>query len=583
MEQKQENTEQIEVPAHGGVEAQAFGAFQGALKAVGFYPDGNPVRERLIDGLAEKLGNCCQVSEEIRISLRQEDTRLNGVVVLSRDEEGWDLLVRLFESGLRDLTFLQGVTRSELQVLLILLARTIRGELNPIDEDLSVLLWEMDLPSVAYRVMDPSEEQIPISLAEAGEPPQAETDDPDLWEGIHPLERYLASAGGLEETDLDARTLRAEEGELFRLRNLAKQEGRLLRPKLLMVLAEMLLMDLMRSEFERVVDLLRGYGLDLLQQGKFQTFARLTQRVGERRQELTGDRAEMLLALGSELAGQEAAKRALSAVASDRCDDEKAAVTFLSELQTDGLALLLEAAAAKLDLSTGTVERGIPVQALARAAAQRPEVILENRGGIKEGHLSLLAKILPHPVPPEQAERWSPKLSNMFAGGDPGIRVGVLQFLAAVRPPDLEQRLLQALGDDDSRVRQAAAKLLGEKLGPQALQPLLRVLLDHGFEKREFEEQAVFYESLARSSPEEVFPLLEKTLLRRSWLAPKHWHIQKACALRALGAVPIEIAGPLLMKYRNSKDALIAQASREALERHRRRLHGDTGQARRTA
>ncbi len=563
-----------------GPEASFFAAFVAALKAVGFYPPGNPVRDRQVLGLLQQIRSA---EGEVAIALRQDEVQVAGEVVMVRGEEGWDIPVRFFEAGMRDLTFLPQATNAELQTLLELLARTVRGELNPTDEDLSVLLWEMDLPSVAYRVIDAAEEAAAVSEIEGETPPGGAADDEEAWEGIHPLERYLASAGGLEETDLEPATLLADPEELARLRNQAKQEAHHLRPKLVMVLLELLLVGLAPAEFERVVMLLRGYALDLLQVGRFAFFGRVMQRLRERAEELKGEEARTLATVIADLSGAEAAARVLGAFEAQRCDDEQAAIAFLTELTPPGLRVLLDALAASLERDAGDVRWRVAGAALRGAATHSPEHVVGDPTSLTENHLRALAQLLPTGQAPERARFWSQSLSPLWNSGEPGLRAGALRLLAVVRPPDLERLLQLGLSDESSAVRQTAAELYSGVFGARALQPLLHLLLSHGFEQRSFEEQTAFYEALTRSTPEEVFPLLEKTVRRRDWLARKHWRVQKACALRALGHVSIEKAGGLLMRYRNSHDPLLAEASRYALECHRRRLQVTPAAARRAA
>jgi len=563
-----------------GPEACLHAAFMGALKAVGFYPAGNQVRDRLVGALLSQIRSA---PGEVALAFRQDELHVAGVRVAGRGDEGWEIPVRLFEAGLRDLTFLPQATPEELQSLLDLLARTVRGELNPTDEDLSVLLWEMDLPSVAYRVIDATEEAARLNEIDDQTPPGGASDDPAAWEGIHPLERYLASAGGLEETDLDLGTLRAEESELARLRSRAKQEAHQLRPKLIMVLLELILVGLAPDEFERVITLLRGYALDLLQVGRFAFFGRVMQRLRERAEELHGPEAQALVALVGELTGREAATRVLAALEAKRCDDEPAATAFLAELSPPGLSVLLDALAANVELEASDVRWRVIGAALQAAAADSPERVVGDPARLTENHLRVLARLISPGQAPERARFWGQSLSPLWTSGDPGVRAGALRLLASVRPPDLERLMQLALNDEDSAVRQTAAELYGAVFGARALQPLLHLLLSHGFEQRSFEEQATFYEALTRSSPDEIFPLLEKTVRRRDWLARKHWRVQKACALRALGSVPIEKAGSHLMRYRNSRDPLLAEASRYALECHRRKLQAPTPGARRAA
>lgn len=577
---------QNEGAEHASAEARAFAEFQAALKAVAFYPEGNPVRERMLDTLIDTLVSFPSGEKGVLLTVQSDQVQWSGITVLRRDQDGWDTMVHLFEAGLRQLAFLPEVTRPEVERLLDLLTRTARGELNPTDEDLSVMLWEMDLPSISYRVIDTLDEALPLQVLpelvdeddaeEEAELPGPGRDDAHLWEGMHPLERYLASAGGLDTTDLDARTFQAEERELSGLCNLVKQEGRHIRTKMVKVLGEILLLDLSPSESERILKLIRAYTLDLLREGRFDTFVHVIRRFRERSAELGGELAAALQQMSEDLSGAEAARRTLDALEASPCGNEKLVIAFLSELRPPGLQVVLDAVAGAFEADeSGRAQASVPAQAIARAMQHRAHLLLAQPARLSARDLKALAKLMPPQCTADQAEDWSRQLASLHSSPEATVRVAVLAFLAACRAPNLEKRLLRSLEDEDGHVRLTAAQLLSETLGAKALQPLLQTLLAKDFDKRDFEEQAGLYEAMARSSPGEVFPLLERTVNRRDWLAPRHWRAQKACALRALGYVGIEQAGPLLMRYRDARDPLLAESSRRALERHRKQIQGD--------
>lgn len=563
-------------------EERGFAEFLSALKAVSFYPEGNPVRERMLAALVDTLATSPAGGDGLEASWTSERVLWAGIPVVARGGEGWESMTRLFEAGLRSLTFLPALSLVETERLLSLLARTIRGELNPTDEDLSVMLWEMDLPAIAYHVLDTLDDPLPLqTLDGAPQDTQAdeqEEDDTRLWEEMHPLERYVASAGGLDTTDMDARTLRTDESDLAHLRNQAKSESVRMRRKMVMVLGEILLLDLSPAESRRVLALIRRFAIEVLQEGHFDTYVQLVHRFRERLNDLPGDLGEGMRRLTNELSGLEAARQTLGALESLPCDNEKMIVAFLSELQPDGLQLVFDHVAAEEEASARAgAGPGIPAQAIARAMVHRPQALLGQPPSLTDRHLRALARLLPIQTTADQAESWSRQLVTLQRSPEAPIRMALLEFLAACRSPNLDKRLLRSLDDEDGRVRKTAALLMSRSMGAGALQPLLQVLLSRDFDKRDFDEQAALYEALASSSPEEVFPLLERTVSRRDWLAPSHWRVQKACALRALGLIPIERSGPLLMKYRDAKDPLLAEASRSGLERHRRSIQGTRG------
>jgi hypothetical protein len=558
-----------------GVEATAFAGFLASLKAVCFYPENNPARERLLTSFIAKLESEFSTPDGLVLQLRHGDVIFNSVQVLRSGEEDWDLMARLFEAGLRDLNFLPGLSRQEVENLLKLLARTVRGELNPTDEDLSVLLWEMDLPAIAYEVMDPGEDAALFNLVGAGGDHETRGGiDDGGWEGMHPLGRYLASAGGLDNVDIDSRVLQVEAAELTRLRNAAKQEHQRLQPKLVSILSELLLLDLSRLEFERLIGLMRDHTLALISQGQFSAFSRMARRLGELAPQLDKEQSADLASLAQYFSSVDAARRALKALMDGYCDDEQAAIDFFGAMEFAGQKLLMDAVIPEHGVKLSSSVNALIMQALSRTVANDLELILSGVNEFREEHFTLLAQLLPTNLSPPQAEQISRQVRGLLSMAKPGVRVGVLQILSAAGTPGLERILQTSLEDEDSRVRLTAAELYCSSFTVKALQPLLQILLTDEFEKRDFDEQAYFYEAMAKSSPTEVFPFLEKTICRRNWFAPPKWRIQKACALRALGMIPIEKSGPLLLKHRKSRDPFLAAASRAALERHRLKLHG---------
>ncbi len=582
MDSSPEQFEQNLTKDDKSIERQMFQTFLSMLKSVGFYPDNSPIRERAVEKFVALLKRDFSGPNGVALNLRPGEVFFGGERVLTSGEEDWDPVARLFESGLRDLTFLPGMCATEITALCKLLSRTIKGELNPTDEDLSVLLWEMDLPAIAYSVIDPGDEQsfFDVASSQTDEECEAVGSFGD-WEGLHPLGRYLASSGGLDNSDIDSRSFRVSQVELATLRNAAKTESRYLEPKLVALFSELLLLDLSRIEFDRLVVLLHEYTLSLLEQGRFEVFIRMASRLGELVPQLNEEQAKDLGLLAGKFSNDEAIDKALAAVKADKCDNEEAAARFFGGFGFAGQIKIMNSLIPDLEQSTPPASSGILLRALARAVERKLDLFLEKPQLLKEEHFTLLARLLPEQVSAKMAEQLGRRLNSLLGVADPGVKIGVVKLISVANVPGLEKILQTCLEDDSPQVRMMATEILSQKFGAKSLQLLLQILLTDEFESREFEEQAFFYEALARSSPEEVFGFLERTISRRNWFAPAKWRIQKACALRALGMIPLEKAGPPLLKYRNSRDPFLAAASRTALERHRFKLHGTPDEKRR--
>lgn len=566
-------------PGAKGHETKALTSFLKAIKAVGLYPEGSPVPEKLAGAFAADLVPCFGESDRVQITFRSDAIQLNGVPVTATTDESWDLPASLFEVGLRDLTFLPGVSPAELTSLTRLLSRAARRELNPAEEDLSVLLWEMDLPGIAYRVVEVGDESESAASFESDEPGGDGAEMQDLWESLHPLERYLQKRDELDIVTPEDLAAAVSEKKLEELRTQAKREPRDMGRKFVLVLLEIVVHDMPRSEFERVEALLPEFFIKLLSLGQFRTFLWLAARLLERVHQLADSEAKDLSELGPRILGEEAAAAALGALRAGRCDDPDSAMVFLRSLRSEGLVATLEEAA-EGGRGPGKREiKEIPPRVIAEVTAERADDLLADPDRIKPSHLQFLGSLLnSDPFGSRDVEQWGRRLNPFLSSPDPEIRERVLTILADLRPSSLDQTLLDALNDPESRVRYSSVERFSELFGSQAFQPLLDIIRSDDFKDRDFEEQAVFYEALARSSPEEAFPLLERLVQRRNWLAPKYWRIEKACALRGLGEAPSEKAMPLLMRYRKVRDLLLAEACRQALaQQHRRVREEDEG------
>lgn len=130
--------------------------FRQAVRACQLYPADSPVPAEAIARLGSALRTAVP-EEGLPLAFLDDGTYLDGrLLPIEADEAGTPLGRKLYELGLGELRFLPGLPDVELTRLLHLVQRATAGLLNPVDEDLSVLLWESDLPHVAYWLYDDS-------------------------------------------------------------------------------------------------------------------------------------------------------------------------------------------------------------------------------------------------------------------------------------------------------------------------------------------------------------------------------------------------------------------------------------------
>lgn len=554
---------------HNGHEIKALTSFLKAIKAIGLYPEGSPVPEKIAAAFAADLGRCFEEHDPVQVTFRAGGVQLNGVALPDSGEGIWDLPDVLFELGLRDLNFMSSVTPTELCALVRQLSRAARRELDRSEEDLSVLLWEMDLPGITYRVVAVGDESEAQSSLEAGDDSEEDEEIREIWDSIHPVERYMADQDLPEDVTPDDAAFAVREEELELLRHAAKMEPSSMNYKLVLVLLELVLHDLPQEEFDRIMVVLPDAFLKLISAGHFHIFAKLCARLLDRVRRSESERERSLHEMGARLFSEQAAAAALGALRTGRCDDPEAAFLLLSALDAAGLRVVLEEVI-EGSRGPGKAElRAIPARVISAVLAERPDEFFSDPELIGPEQMRYLAGAMGELT--GDSESWASRMAPFLNSPDAEVRERAIEILCVAKPASIESILLSSLADEEPRVRHLAIQEASRILGPRAFAPLRDIVVGQQFAEKDFAERVAFIEAMTRSAPEEAFPILDEILRRRDWLAPKHRREEKAGALHGLGEAPHEQAMPLLLRFRKSRDPLLAEACRDALARQHRR------------
>ncbi len=117
------------------------------------YLRNNPIYDRTVQDLVEKLDRHLREYREIRLRVDHHDFLLRGRSVYSNPHLTESLASTLYLSGVRELCIHEGVTREELEDLLSLFER----RPDPMDDDdFATLLWEHTLPHISYVLEEES-------------------------------------------------------------------------------------------------------------------------------------------------------------------------------------------------------------------------------------------------------------------------------------------------------------------------------------------------------------------------------------------------------------------------------------------
>lgn len=514
-----------------------FRLLRAALRSVQLYPPDSPVVRRAAAAFHRAVAELASGRPEGMSACFLEDgTFLDGrpAGALASDEEAGTSL-DLYAAGLRELRFLDDVTVDEVERLLVPLARALLGQLNPVDEDLSLQLWEEDLPHITYLLYEEPAPVEPEGSAEIAVP----LSDPGV-------EAFLAEGSPFAAESQGALGFRLGEEERMRILTAYRHEEEPDTPfKFGRLLLEILRSEPAEAEAARTADALRDHLGALECDGRVMILRRLRDRI-EPGVAASAAASQALAAIETRFRDPERLAAVLGA-RSFRSEDRTAAVLLAGEIPAETALDLLTA----LDESPAAMDVAVAEALRARLTADH--------------ELQLLCLLCPRPslrraaleriVPFEEDLR---HLRELRQRAEPEWRLLAVNALARGVGSGALAALADAMDDPAPEVRMAAVEALGVRGGHAALEPLLRLVASRGFDRRAVEERRCVLLAAGRASPRDVWPVLARlaerrrgfTLLRRVWSGEP--------ALDALAMLPEPVPTLLRERWRARPDLCAA-------------------------
>ncbi len=526
--------------------------FRRALRACQLYPEGSRIRMETSDRLARKIAEAIEEHVEgVSLSFLEDGAYVDGIPVPAGqgEEEADGLSDHLFNLGVREIRFLIGIHADEVLRLLEVLTRARSGELNPVDEDLSILLWESDLTHVGYLLYEEDE-------PEADDVSHEQLEVEEMISNEPPLDDYLATD---EEIVIQEMPLSAPAGltEAERLAVIADYRNEIAETTPLKygrLLLEILRVENDTKEVPRLEKYLVDYLEVLMTTERFAILANLEKHLGAE----GGEIDSVHLALGrardwflqSELYIRAARAHHLHP------SDGEAAKGFLArvpkEVVPDLVSLCLDERSEDL---AGSFEQ-IRVRIRESAEVQRiclsdprPEVrklALEESCGLDRETAHQVRELMTTP--------------------DPEVRVRAAWALSRTDSHEAYDGLAEALEDPEPRVRVAAAGALAQRGGAKALELLLRIVVSKNFAKKAPEEKRAFFHAAGRVSPEEVLPVLARLAEQRGFWPSRERSERAEAALEAMSRLGPEAREFLMQRWRRKRPDLLRRFERFWIE-----------------
>jgi hypothetical protein len=531
-----------------------FRLLRGALRSVQLYPPDSPAVRRATTAFHRAVAELAAGrSEGVSVCFLDDGSFLDGRPARAfTPGEDVGTPGDFYAAGLRELRFLDEVTVEEVESLLRPLSRALLGQFNPVDEDLSLQLWEADLPHITYLLYEGQASIEPEILEEDTQQQQ----DPGI-------DAFLAEGSPFIGESPSASGLRLAEDERMRILTAFRCEEE---PDLPFKFGRLLL-DILRSEpAEReaalAVEALREHLRVLARQGRVLVLRRLRERIEPGI--AVSPAASRALAEIEAFFRDPALMAELLTAQSYRVEDRAAAVLLAGEIPAETALALL----ALLDDEPDALDQAVAESLRTRLASDHALQLLALGGGSRP---ALRRVALEQIVPREEDLR---HLRELQKHAEPGWRLLAVVAMARGGGYAPVAGLADALDDPVPEIRMAAAEALGRRGGHGALECLLRLVASRGFNRRSVEERSCVLLAAGRAAPREVWPVLARLVERRRLHLPRRRAWSEEPALEALSRLPEPVPTLLRDRWRGRPD-LRAALDRASGQAHTGSVGGD--------
>lgn len=523
-----------------------------AKKTIRMYPENNPIYLKTIEDVYSRFKEFLDYRDELTLRIKQYEILLDSTPVYSNPDKDDNLALFFFKDGLRELTFLKGLYREEIEEFLKIIALDFDREV--VDDDVVTLLWERDFQNIKYVAdeefltedkgyEDEATETVKTRSATVDEIMKAYT-DAFLAEGVN-------SVSIVNLTDKDLQSLVKEiEGD---------QEGKI--EKLSDILSEMIYHIENQAELEDIYRFIRNTMTYSLEHGNMDAFihiARLLKIISENREIPEGVK-KLIHILLSSINSEEMINYVGEIFDINPEIDEEILLEYKELLDKTAISPLIAALGRLKNIHGRKRVISILVDLGKKDIQTLAKGLYDSRWYVVRNILYILRQI-----GDKKAVEY---LIDTVRHPDNRVRREAIKAIGELKSPLALQLLKDCLNDYDPSIRKTAVKALSNFGSESAKRIILTKVNEKDFLNREFDEKKEFYEALSKWNDDEIREFLVRVLKKRAFLKRSKHDENKACAAYCLGFIGNRDNLGVLERLRNSKNNLIREYANFAIRK----------------
>lgn len=523
-----------------------------AKKTIRMYPENNPIYLRTIEEAFSRFREFFDYRDELTLRIKQYEILFDSNAIYSNPEKDDNLALFFFKDGLRELTFLKGLYKEELQEFLKIISLDFDRE--AVDDDIVTMLWERDFQNIRYLAdeefltedegyEDKAIGDLKDRSASADEIMKAYT-DAFLAEGVNGI-----SIVNLTDKDLQSLVKETERD----------QEGKI--EKLSDILFEMLHHIENQSELEDIYRFIRNimnYSLEQENLDAFLHIARSLKTLSENKG-IPEKIKKLINSLLASINSEEMINYVGDILDHNQEIDEEILFEYKELLDRSAISPLisvlgrLKTIYGRKRVITILVDLGRKdIQTLAKG-------LYDSRWYVVRNILYILRQI--------GDKRAVEYLIDTVRHPDSRVRREAIKAIGELKNPLALQLLKDCLNDYDPSIRKISVKALSNYGSETAKRIILVKMNEKDFHNREFHEKKEFFEALSKWSDDEIREFLLRILKKKSFFKKAKHDENKACAAYCLGFIGNKDSLPVLERLRNSKNNLIREYANFAIRK----------------
>ncbi len=530
---------------------------QGILKAkklLKMYPPNNPIYTKTSEEIYNKLQSFFELNSELSLKISQHEIMYSDTQIYHNPQKEDNLALFLFKDGIREVSFLNGLSRKDFEVFIKILNTDFENSV--IDDDIVTLLWEQDFEYIKYDVDEET-----LFDEDADEHEKACQKAKDNLYSDDDLEK--AYQDGLKISEKQASTLiPVDESELkLIIKEIEKEETHLKIDKVISILSELLYQTTDRSLFTEIVGFMEDVVLYCIKEGNFKraSFILNTINTDIKNKNIDSENIKIIQKLFTTINS----KPFIQEIGNIIDDEESAAndeelMNFVKYLDKTSIPLFIEMLGELQNIKS----RRLVIEILSITGRLDMETIAnglyDNKWYVVRNIILILGKI----ADTKAIEYLTKTLSHT----DQRVRKEAVKAMGSIGGTAILPHLKSTLEDSDPSVRITVAKVLGSTKSEGAKHILLNEMSQKSFPSKDFIEKKEFFEAITSWKDQGVKNFLLATLKKKKFWGKTKNDETRACAAYAIGIIGNKDAISYLKTAQNTKNKLLKTFSANAIK-----------------